>query len=547
MGKESSHQRMTNISSPHPRAFSPLMLVVLILVSSLGSIIGIQTLVTLGVTPSTSIIGALVAMAIARLPIYQFTLFRSVHAQNLVQTSMSSATFGAAISLLAPLGIAYVMEMPELIMPILVGVSLAMLWDAFLLYRMFDSPVFPASGAWPLGMATAEVIKTTDRGGYRTITLICGVISGFIGSLLGLPMSAAGIAFIGGFAAMLSFAAGLLLAPCLYIVFALDISTLRMPEGILVGAGMVAALQIGLSMYKRKKAHITIPAGCHQHQIDQPGASSFRALLGLGSLGYLFLAMILALGTGLFEQLSLPMLIGFVVFGTISALLHELIVGIAAMNTGWMPAFGVALLSLVIGIWIGFPVKALVVLTAFTSATGPAFADMGYDLKAGYILRGDNRDPIFEQRGRREQMIAGMLGFGVAIIAVLLTWRDLFAHNLFAPVNLAYAAAIKTSIDQSNLMNFTSWVILGALLQVIGGTRGQLGIMLATGLLIAKPTVGWMVLLGLICRLWVKRKYRNHPSHGLESFAGGMIAGDALCSIMLSAHSPTVGQSTNEH
>ena len=47
------------------------------------------------------------------------------------------------------------------------GVFLAMLLDAYLLYRMFDSRVFPATGAWPPGVAAAEAIKAGDEGGRK--------------------------------------------------------------------------------------------------------------------------------------------------------------------------------------------------------------------------------------------------------------------------------------------------------------------------------------------------------------------------------------------
>jgi hypothetical protein len=82
---------------------------------------------------------------------------------------------------------------------------------------------------------------------------------------------------------------------------------------------------------------------------------------------------------------------------------HELIVGLAAMHSGWFPAFAVALITLVIGMLIGFPPVALALLVGFSAATGPAFADMGYDLKAGYMLRGYGSDRAFERDGRRQQ------------------------------------------------------------------------------------------------------------------------------------------------
>lgn len=47
-------------------------LFVMILLSILGAIIGVQLITTLGVTPNTSIIGALFAMLLARIPMQAF-------------------------------------------------------------------------------------------------------------------------------------------------------------------------------------------------------------------------------------------------------------------------------------------------------------------------------------------------------------------------------------------------------------------------------------------------------------------------------------------
>jgi uncharacterized oligopeptide transporter (OPT) family protein len=83
------------------------------------------------------------------MPLKAFQRYRSVHTQNLAQTAISSATFGAANSLLMPIAVPWVMGQPQLILPMFVGVSAAMLLDAYLLYRLFDTRVFPASNAWP--------------------------------------------------------------------------------------------------------------------------------------------------------------------------------------------------------------------------------------------------------------------------------------------------------------------------------------------------------------------------------------------------------------
>mgnify|MGYP000358662239 CR=1 FL=1 len=59
-----------------------------------------------------------------------------------------------------------------------------------------------------------------------------------------------------------------------------------------------------------------------------------------------------------------------------------MIVGLAAMHSGWFPAFAVALITLLVGILIGFPPEALAMLCGFAAATGPAFAIWAIDLKA---------------------------------------------------------------------------------------------------------------------------------------------------------------------
>ncbi len=192
-----SPQATSDVEEKHPRLWEPATLILVIVTAILGAVIGLQLIVTLGVTPSTSIIGAIVAMVLARIPIAFLKKFRSVHRQNLIQTSISSATFGAANSLMIPIGIPFILGRSDLILPMFIGAVLAMLVDTYLLYKMFDSRVFPASGAWPLGTATAEAIVAGDQGGKRAKFLGLGALGGVIGTWMGIPMSAFGTAFIG--------------------------------------------------------------------------------------------------------------------------------------------------------------------------------------------------------------------------------------------------------------------------------------------------------------------------------------------------------------
>ncbi|HKU99543.1 MAG TPA: OPT/YSL family transporter [Vineibacter sp.] len=510
----------------HPRALAPTHLILTLVLSVFGAIVGIQMLASLGITPSTSLIGALAAMTLARVPLVIFREFRSVHAQNLAQTSISSATFGAANSLFLPIGIPFVFGLPDMIMPMLVGVSLAMLLDAWLLYRMFDTPAFPARNPWPLGVAAAEAIKAGDRGGRQALLLLGGLAVGVAGAVFKLPMSAFGVALIGGLGAMIAFGLGLLARAYSMPLFGVDIAKLYVPHGMMIGAGLVALVQVARVVMRRRASGGAVERAGE----DALGAARLGRSLRLGSVGYLAIMVVLTAGTGIYTGMSTGMLVAFIVYGTFAAFVHELIVGIAAMHSGWFPAFAVALISLLIGILLGFPPEALVVLAGFSAATGPAFADMGYDLKAGYLLRGEHSHSAFEREGRREQMIAGMVGFGVAVVVVALSHQIFFANNQTAPINAAYVAAIKAGISSETARNLALWAIPGALLQLVGGARQQLGVLFATGLLIASPMAGWMVALGIGCRLLAARRLGATAKERLEVLAGGVIAGDALYS-----------------
>src|SRR5947208_10243977 len=169
---------------PHPSTFSPATFALLIVLAIFGAIIGIQLILQLGVTPNTSIIGALVAMILARVPLTLFARYRSVHVQNLAQSNISAATFGAANSLLLPIGVPFLLGRADLILPMLAGAALSILLDGFMLYRMFDSRLFPATGTWPPRIAAAAAIRAGDSGGKSAAPLGRGLLVGLAGRWL---------------------------------------------------------------------------------------------------------------------------------------------------------------------------------------------------------------------------------------------------------------------------------------------------------------------------------------------------------------------------
>ena len=81
--------------------FSPPLFIAIIILCFIGAIIGIQIIVTLGISANLSIIGAVLAILLSRIPISTFASFRFIDAQNLIQTSISAATFAATNGLMS--------------------------------------------------------------------------------------------------------------------------------------------------------------------------------------------------------------------------------------------------------------------------------------------------------------------------------------------------------------------------------------------------------------------------------------------------------------
>jgi uncharacterized oligopeptide transporter (OPT) family protein len=297
----------------------------------------------------------------------------------------------------------------------------------------------------------------------------------------------------------------------------------------MIGAGLVALFQVIALFVHRDKGSV---------ETSRSAATSnkeVRQALGLGAVLYIAIAILIALIGGLIGEMSFGMLLIFVLYAATAAYVHELIVGLAAMHSGWFPAFAVALITLIIGMLIGFPAPALALLVGFSAATGPAFADMGYDLKAGYILRRKENDPVFERDGRRQQLLASMFALVVAGAVVFFSYQYYFDQGLVAPVNKVYAATIEAGVAPGVGWSLFLWAIPGALLQFIGGSKRQIGVLFATGLLISFPAAGWAVLAGIVIRIVWTRVAGEEGKHGMEVFAAGAIAGDAIFSFFDSA------------
>lgn len=531
-------------AADHPKAYAPHILILNIVMSILGAIIGLELIVRTGVAPNTSIVGALFAIIISRIPIAVLKKYQSIHCQNLIQTTISGATFSAANCFLLPIGVPVIMGNPELMFPMLIGSFLSTTIAATILYKTFDSEMFPAEGAWPPGVASAQSILAVVEKGKKALLLLVGMAIGIGGKIIGIPTDLLGVSWFGDFAAMTALGVGSIVIgiikangfiinifnqsfPIITDLFGegADLMSKQMfqymPHGIMIGAGIISLVQCGRMLFKKSD-------GDSAASKFSSSMANMKKALGGGYVAYLVVAVLLAVITGIWSEMNFFQLIIWVIFSAFAAIASELIVGISAMYSGWFPGFATALIFLIVGMLIGFPAIPLGILVAYTSATGPAFSDMAYDLKCGYILRGCGQDSELEMEGRKQQYYSEMIGFVVAFVLVAIMANKYFDQGLFAPVDATFAATIEAGAGAGVAKWLIIWAIPGAIIQLLGGSR-QIGILFATGLLVGSTINGLTILIALLIRyVLVRRNKENEQT--LNILGAGSLAGAALYS-----------------
>src|SRR5699024_1708135 len=150
-----------------------------------------------------------------------------------------------------------------------------------------------------------------------------------------------------------------------------------------------------------------------------------------------------------------------------------------------------------------------------------------FDFKAGFILR-EGATPAQELYGRRMQLKSSLIGFGVAIVMVGLFANHFFEQDLIPPVDKVYATTIESGLSGNVGMLLLLWAIPGAIIQLIGGPKRQMGILLATGLLIINPIAGWAVIVGIIIRSVILKVKGPDAENARCTTAAGFIEGDAV-------------------
>ncbi len=493
-----------------PRAFAFPGVLVYVLFAAASAGICAQINVRLGITPNTAVIGVLVAIAASRTILRSY---RSPERQVMIETATSAGGFAGANIALVSLATLQLLGLERLLMPLLAGIVAGMMLDIWLGYRLFGSRAFPAEAPWPDGEAVGRVIQAGDEGGHLARHLVQGVGAGIVGRLLSLPMAGVGIAFIGNPVALAALAAGLLVrGHSASLGFPLAAS--HVPHGLMIGAGVVQVCQAA-TLFRTLRPSDRSPAPA------SVGVRDFAAHLAAFLAG----ASALAVLGELWNSLPAPQLVLWIAFAALAALLHTIIVGYCAMLSGWFPSFAVAIALLLIAALLRFPLPALALLAGYVLSTGPQFADLGYDLKSGWIIRGRGDDAGREAAGRRQQFWLQQLGALAGVATVALAFGAYWKLGLVPPMSRVMATTIGLTSDASLLRELAAGAGLGIIAQIAGGGRRAVGILLATGLLLDNVIYGYALAAALVVRaVWGKT--------AMSVRAPGLIAGDGIAGFL---------------
>lgn len=493
----------------------------------LSGIICMQIMGKVGVSANTSILGAVFAMLISKIPLTLFDRFKSLERQNYIQTIVSGAGFSAANCAFVAVAILFVMGETKAVLPMALGCIFGTAISVYTVGSLFDSPLFPAKEAWAPGVATAEVLEAGDEGGDKAKRVIQGIVAGIVGSIFKLPVGAVGIVFIANIVSMLALGIGLLIRGYCTPLTGFDLGATSIPQGFMVGAGLIALVQAVVSIYKSSSKNKKAKA-------EREAAEAGLTVSGAKTKGTLIAALLTHVGggvfvgiiCGIFTGMSPLKMILWVIWTAFASVASMIIIGKAAMYSGWFPGFAVTTIFMTIGVLMGFSPIAVAVLTGYISSVGPCFADMGYDLKTGWIIRGKGNNAEREVYGRKQQVFIEMLGAVIGIIVVIFFADMTLKDGLVPATSVVFATTAEMGSNLALLKELMIWAIPGAIVQIIG-RKYMFGVLLATGLLINNPIYGIGVIVAVIFRKIIGDEFMNCRDAGL-------IAGDGLFSFFSS-------------
>lgn len=490
------------------------------ILAALSAIVCMQILGKIGVSANTSILGAILAMLVSRIPAQAMQNFKNLERQNYIQTISSGAGFAASNCGLTAIAILFIMGNTQAILPMALGSLFGTAVSIFVVGKLYDSSIFPAEESWAPGIATAEVLEAGDEGGSKAKRIIQGILVGAVGTHFGIPVGAIGITFITSIVSMVALGIGLVIRGYSEPVTGFALGNTYIPQGFMIGAGAIALIQSIISITQsskknhkdtKKKRNITVT--------DAEAKKTIVFSFGLHVIG----AVLVGVLTGVLMDMSPIMMILWIIWTAFASVASMMLVGMAAMYSGWFPAFAITTIFLTIGILMGFPPLAVAVLTGYISSAGPCFADMGYDLKTGWIIRGKGKDKEYELFGRKQQVQIEIYGAVIGIIIVMLFANMTLNQGLIPASSVTFASTCEAVANPDMVKELLLWAIPGAIIQILGG-KHMIGVLFATGLVINSPVYG----IGVLVTVAIRLIFRKKGDDFMNCRDAGLIAGDGL-------------------
>ena len=284
------------------KAFEPATVFIGTILAVLSAIVCMQILGKVGVSANTSILGAIFAMLVSRIPATSMKGFKNLERQNYIQTISSGAGFAASNCGLTAIAILFVLGETNAILPMALGCLFGTAASIFVVGQLYDSSIFPAEESWAPGIATAEVLEAGDEGGSKAKRIIEGIVVGMVGSHFKLPVAAVGITFITSLASITALGVGLIIRGYSGQVTGFDLGGTYIPQGFMIGAGAIALIQSIVSIVSSShKNHEDTAKNKNCTVTDEKAKKTIAMSFGIHVVG----AILTGLLTGILTDMSI--------------------------------------------------------------------------------------------------------------------------------------------------------------------------------------------------------------------------------------------------
>jgi|YelNatPaOPRAMG01_1025707.scaffolds.fasta_scaffold04439_6 putative OPT family oligopeptide transporter len=492
----------------------------------------------MGALPWPSIFAAIVSMAVLK------AFHTNLNEINVAHTGMTAGALlagGLAFTVPALWMLGY-SETPFL--QIFIGASCAVIMACTLSLLIRDLMIVRLRLPYPVGIATFLTLKAGDVGGKKRNTLMISMLlAGIVVALrdllgvipatiifeglalynifvgIGIYPMAAGIGYVIGLLYMGTWFIGALLSYLVIIPistnvlgYSLDTAlgfTRSLGIGLIIGGGLSIIIKAVVDYFKRVKFSLTLS------KQSVGGGKTFRyiAVTSIAVLVVLVLGGVLS------------------VFSAIIAILGVIVTSVmAATVTGQtgidpMEIFGILVLLFAMAVIGGIPLTEGVLLAMFVASAVGIVGDLFNDLKTGYLLETPVRKQVFSE------LIGGLVGAVVGVLTLMM-FVSVYGLNAFGPDKFfvapqAYAVSIMLK-GIPNITAFTSGIILGIILGLLGIPAMTLGIGVYLPMIITVPAV-----LGGLVRVYVDKKYPKYSEYGIIA-GSGLLGGEGVAGVIIS-------------